>query len=380
VTMGTMTATAPAAGSALSEPVVVRYAAAGVMLFAVVGALASPHGPVVGWAGAVAAIAVAATLLLAGVSGVVLHGGLLLIAAALTVQSAGVSSTLGWMGFCLIAVWAGVSSPPRMVVATTAVLLSVFVVQFAADPSEPGWAAWSTGTLFSAVTCVFARKLVVTLAELRDAQQELAIRSREEERARIAAEIHDVVGHALTVTLLHISSARLALDEGPEVAGAALAEAERLARAGLDEIRAGVGLMRADGHPALAPLPDAAALPALTDSYRKAGVDVSLAVTGDLSGVGGTHGLVLYRIVQEALTNATRHTAGQPVSVRVDAGADNITADVENECAGTPVTDTGPGLPGSGLRGMADRAASVGGTLTAGPTGGRWHVRAVLPR
>ena len=375
-----MTATASATGSALSEPVVVRYAAAGVMLFAVVGALVSPHGPAVGWAGAVAAIAVAATLLLTGVSGVVLHAGLLLIAAALTVQSAGVSSTLGWMGFCLIAVWAGVSSPPRMVVVTTAVLLSVFVVQFALDPAEPGWGAWSTGTLFSAVTCAFARKLVITLAELREAQQELTIRSREEERARIAAEIHDVVGHALTVTLLHISSARLTLDEGPAAADAALAEAERLARAGLDEIRAGVGLIRTDGHPALTPLPDAAALPGLAESYRKAGVVVTLDVAGDLSGVGATHGLVLYRIVQEALTNATRHAPGRPVSVRVGAGPDSISADVENECAGLPFADSGPGLPGSGLRGMADRAASVGGTLTAGPVSGRWHVRAVLPR
>ena len=117
------------------------------------------------------------------------------------------------------------------------------------------------------------------MVQLRAAQDELAERSRAEERNRIAAEVHDVIGHALTVSLLHIGGARLALDEDPQEARRSLSEAERLTRDSLEEVRATVGLMRTDLPDRRTPLPGAGDLPALVESFRRAGSDVELLST-----------------------------------------------------------------------------------------------------
>ncbi len=212
------------------------------------------------------------------------------------------------------------------------------------------------------------------MAQLRAAQGELAARSRAEERARIAGEVHDVIGHALTVSLLHIGSARLALDENPQEARRALSEAERLTRESLEEVRATVGLMRTDRPDDRTPLPGSDDLPALVESFRRAGSEVELYVDDHLGTLGATRGLAAYRIVQEALTNATRHAPGQPVVVRIGPSNEATTVTVRND--GPPVVLA---APGAGLRGMRERAESVGGRLTAGPTDGGWLVEAVLP-
>jgi signal transduction histidine kinase len=213
------------------------------------------------------------------------------------------------------------------------------------------------------------------MVELGAAQDELAERSRAEERTRIAAEVHDVIGHALTVSLLHISGARLALDEDPQEARRSLLEAERLTRDSLEEVRATVGLMRTDVPGDRAPLPGAGDLPALVESFRRAGSDVQLVADGHLGALGATRGLAAYRIVQEALTNATRHAPGQPVVVQVGPTRDGTTVTVHND--GPPVPAP---TPGAGLLGMRERAESLGGHLTAGPTDDGWLVEAVLPR
>ena len=105
---------------------------------------------------------------------------------------------------------------------------AILVSEWIQQTDEPGWAAWLVGTAFTVVACTFARRLRMTVEQLREAQHQLAERSRAEERNRIAAEVHDVVGHALTVSLLHIGSARLALDEEPR-GGAACARGGRTA-------------------------------------------------------------------------------------------------------------------------------------------------------
>ena len=253
-------------------------------------------------------------------------------------------------------------------------LALVPVVEWLLDTDEPGWGAWFVGIAFSTISCVFARRLRLTVQELRAAQDELAERSRAEERSRIAAEVHDVIGHALTVSLLHISSARLALDEDPDEARRSLSEAERLARESLEEVRATVGVMRRDSPDHAAPLPGTGDLPALVDSFRRAGSDVELVVDEDLGVLGPTRGLAAYRIIQEALTNATKHAHGQPVVVLVGPTKEGTTVTVRNGGVPDPAA-----TPGSGLRGMRERAESVGGLLTAGPTDGGWLVEAVLP-
>lgn len=285
------------------------------------------------------------------------------------------SANLVWMGICLLTGWVALCSSTPVGVGYGVVTMLALLGEWAQQTEEPGWMAWIVGTLFTLVVCHFARRLRETVVDLGAAQHQLAERTRAEERTRIAAEVHDVIGHALTVSLLHITSARLALDEDPEEARAALEEAERLSRQSLDEVRATVGLMRTDGPGETAPLPDATAIPALVDSFRRAGAAVDLTVAGDLPAVGSARGLAAYRVVQEGLTNATKHAPGRPVRVAVHVTDEEVEVTVTND--GTPFGATAP--PGAGLRGMSDRVTGLGGRLDAGPVADGWRVEAVLP-
>ncbi|WP_134323358.1 sensor histidine kinase [Cumulibacter soli] len=345
---------------------------AAVALFAIIGALMSRQQPIIAWGCAAVAIMSAAAIAAAGLTHWRLAGALIVPVAALTVQGFGQASTLSWMAFCVMAMWIGLSAAPRPAVALTALMVAIVAWMFLRQVREPGWAAWSIGTIISVVACIMARALNLTNEALRNAQGELAQRSREEERVRLAAEVHDVIGHGLTVTLLHISSARLALDEGRDAADRELAEAERLTRSSLDEVRATVGLWR-DKQDA-SPLPDAGRITELVKTFRLAGMRVELFMTGGVDDVGGARGLAAYRVIQESLTNAARHAPNAAVTVRVDVADGNVDVCVDSD--GTP----GPNSPGSGIRGMSERVQALGGTFSAGPHEGGWRVAAVLPR
>ena len=177
------------------------------------------------------------------------------------------------------------------------------------------------------------------------------------------------------MSLLHVSSARLAVQYDPDDAVRALAEAERLGRDSLNEVRNAVGLLRQEGQAGdgtAPPLPGAGGLPMLIDQFRSAGAEVALTIAGDTGGLPATTGLAVYRIVQEAVTNAVRHVPGAAitVNVRVEAG----TIDLAVDSAGAP--GQGRGL---GMISMRERAESLGGTCQAGPGGSGWLVRATLP-
>lgn len=343
-------------------------------LFLGLGVLMSPR-PV-----ALSLVLAAASLLVVGVlagrdaRGWVLAAGLAAPVAAAAVMAGGLSTNLVWMTTCVGAAWLAFTSAAPVVAVGTVGMVGVLLLQLAALPEEPGWFAWITGTLVSAAGFSFARRLGVANHQLRAAQAQLAESSRAEERHRIAGEVHDVIGHALTVSLLHIEGARLAVDDAdPEDARERLAEAERLTRHSLEEVRATVGLMRTDG--VTAPLPDAGDLPALVESFRRAGARVELHVSGDLAAAGPGRGLAVYRIVQEALTNATRHAPGEPVRARLEVSGHEVTVEVVNAGA-----DAAPSAEGAGLRGMRERAAALGGLLTAGPVAEGWRVDARIPR
>ena len=142
-----------------------------------------------------------------------------------------------------------------------------------------------------------------------------------------------------------------------------------------------VGLLREDdgpgaGEAATAPLPGVEALPALVERFRSAGADITLTVQGDTGGLPVTTGLAVYRIAQEALTNAAKHAPGRTTAVQlsVDAGRVTLTAD----SSGPPGSVAKPGT-GLGVVSMRERAESLGGTCEAGPGGRGWLVRAALP-
>jgi signal transduction histidine kinase len=261
--------------------------------------------------------------------------------------------------------------------AAWSVAAGVLVFQWITDP-DVGWGPWLAGTTFSAVACWQTRRQQDTADELRAAQAGLAERAKAEERNRIARELHDAVAHSLTVSLLHVSSARLAVqDDDREEAARVLEVAERVGRTALAEVRQAVGMLRSDESRGTdAPLPDATQLAALVETVHAAGAPVSYTETGDVAALPKTIGVVLYRILQEALTNAVRHAPGVPTTVHLAASGTRVVMSVE----------TGPLLnapdavrSGTGLGSMRERAEAVGGTCTAGPHTNGWRVHVEVP-
>lgn len=363
-------------------------------VFAIVGALGSQRPAGVAIPIGLGIATIGGLLAWRDATGWPLAGGAILAAFGLAVIAHAQPANLGWFVICLLAGWVALDAAigPALVVAV--VLIGIPVAEWLMQLSEPGWWAWASGVAFTVMACGFARRQHLLVEELRTAQAGLAQRARAAERSRLAGEVHDVIGHALTVSLLHISSARLAIDDDPQLARASLDEAERLARASLDEVRASVGLIRdhadngphdraellADGEPGdradRRPLPDASQVADLVDSFRNAGAAVDLEVSGDAAELGSARGLAIYRIVQESLTNAVRHAPGESVSVRITVDSSGATVAVTNRCPPGPAPEEG-----SGLMSMRERVGVLGGRLLAGPAhpGPGWRVEGWLP-
>lgn len=265
------------------------------------------------------------------------------------------------------------------------------------------------------------------LGRLRAAQVELAEKSATEERQRIAHEVHDVIAHSLSITMLHLTAARLTLQSatGPDTSEAieALVEAERAGRQAMSDIRHTIGVLAPSGTTTNAGEgggvgagagATAAALPGVRDiselvaSYRAAGLDVEADIeawfceeqvtTSGADGITAATGLALYRICQESLANAAKHAPGSCVKMSLRACNGTAHLRVANtpgtlstmssigsvsSAGGASLPGAGgrpaPAGPGLGIRGMRSRAESLGGTSSAGMQGGSWVVEARLP-
>lgn len=334
-----------------------------------------PHPPlaVVAAAGAAVAVASAAFLLMRR-QPVVLYA--VTACAGITATGGGRSANPGWFAILLVVGWCALTTGRRIGLPLWIAVMALFTLEWAVISRDPGWGAWLAGTVTIFLAALLLRSQLALVAQLRAAQAGLAARARAEERNRISRDLHDVIAHTLTVSLLHVMSARLAVEHDPADAARSLAEAERLGRESLAEVRQVVGLLRAagDGH-GLAntiPQPDAAGIPALVEQFRSAGANVTLSVEGEVRRLPGVVGLVVYRILQEALTNVIKHAPGAPATVRLVVSARNVTLTVDS--LGKPGTGTGHGVSG-----MCERAESAGGTCSAGPSGGGWLVRACFP-
>ncbi|HEX5203027.1 MAG TPA: histidine kinase [Actinoplanes sp.] len=216
------------------------------------------------------------------------------------------------------------------------------------------------------------RERVAEQEELTEAER--AKRSVLEERARIAREMHDVVAHHMSMIAVRAETAPYRVTDLPASAQEELATIATAARAALTDMRRLLGALRAeDGEAPTMPQPGVADLDDLVTTARAAGVDVTLTAV-DLAGVPGTVGLAAYRIMQEALANAARHAPGGPVTIDARGFADRLELTVRNK-------RTGPSAPGGGhgLIGMRERAALLGGELTARPDGSDFVVQATLP-
>ena len=211
-------------------------------------------------------------------------------------------------------------------------------------------------------------------------REEEAQRRVEQERLRIARDLHDAVAHSLTTINVQAGVAAHLLDQNPANARDALRTIEDASHEALDELRAIVGVLREhDGERApLDPTPTVDAVRELVERVRALGLDVSLDIRGERPArLPEAVQLAAYRIVQESLTNARRHPAGAPAHVGLSFEADRVLVTVEN---GPSATGNGSGTGrGVGLIGMRERAASVGGSLTATAVPEGFRVAAELP-
>ncbi|MEV0293090.1 histidine kinase [Nocardia sp. NPDC050710] len=198
-----------------------------------------------------------------------------------------------------------------------------------------------------------------------------------EERRRIAREVHDVIAHSLSITLLHLTAARHALQTDRDVDDAveALVDAERLGRQAMADIRRIIGLLDT-GPSKTVPEPGIGDIEDLVGDFVRAGLDVRATFAGDLDTVSAGVGLALYRIGQESLANVVKHAPGATATVRLTVDEAAVRLDVDNTLPAGPARDPGGGM---GLSGMRQRAELLGGRIAAGPYDDGWSVRAEFP-
>ncbi|KAB2346508.1 sensor histidine kinase [Actinomadura rudentiformis] len=221
------------------------------------------------------------------------------------------------------------------------------------------------------------------------AQRELAEQERRHqatevvltERQRIARELHDVVAHHMSMIAIQAEAAPYKVTELPAETRQDLSEIRATALDALTELRRILGVLRQEDGAETAPQPSLDRLEELVAGARGAGLSVTVTETGDRRHVPPGYELTIYRIVQEALSNAMRHAPGSTVVVAIDFAAEALRVSVVNEPppGGRRPQEPPPG-GGHGLVGMRERAAMLGGELTAGPTlAGGFEVDATLP-
>ncbi|MEU9289818.1 histidine kinase [Streptomyces sp. NPDC048275] len=192
------------------------------------------------------------------------------------------------------------------------------------------------------------------------------------ERNRIARELHDSIGHALTVAVVQAGAARAAGD--PAFTDRALGAIEDTGRAALEDLERVLGVLREAERP-VSSRPTLTEADRLLESARASGAKVEAEVTGPVETVPGPVSREGYRILQESLTNVLRHAEGVPARVCIEVQDGRLVLEVRN-----PLTAeiSGPGR-GSGLRGIRERAALLGGRARTGPDAGDWQVHVELP-
>jgi signal transduction histidine kinase len=222
------------------------------------------------------------------------------------------------------------------------------------------------------------------VAEQIRTQEALAEHAVADERRRIAREVHDVIAHSLSVTLLHVTGARRALQQDRDSddiddAVEALEQAEQLGRQAMADIRRTVGLL--DNSPRkggqITPEPGVDDIGVLVGDFERAGLAVALHIDGSTRHVSGAVGLALYRIVQESLANIAKHAPDSKSAVELTISATSARLAVTNRLpAAVAVAQSSEGR---GLRGMRQRVELLGGVIEAGPTHDGWSVCAAIP-
>lgn len=259
------------------------------------------------------------------------------------------------------------------------------VLLFAAALPMEMKVGWAVGLTALVAFALLIRWLVLSRRQLAKQEEvselERARRTILEEKARIARDLHDVVAHHMSLVVVQAQTAQYRVANVSPEARAEFDSIGSTAREALNEIRGMLGVLRSDGQLAEhAPQPGVENVEELLEGTHRAGVPVVWNIVGDRDTLSPATGLAVYRILQESLSNASRHAPGAAVEVNVEYGQSLISVSVANGPGRTasqlPHGENG----GHGLGGMRDRALSVGGLLTAVPLDdGGFVVTAQLP-
>lgn len=237
---------------------------------------------------------------------------------------------------------------------------------------------------------LFFLTIAAMIGHILQLQQRLVIKERArqaalteqaaaDERRRIAREIHDVIAHSLSVTMLHLTGARRALQEDNDIddAVAGLQDAERLGRQAMSDIRQTVGLlgMRDAAPMRLTPEPGLSDIPDLVESFASAGLRVDSHLEADAADLTPGVGLALFRVTQESLANIAKHAPTSAVQLRLQLDQGVADLSVRNSLPG-PVAEV---RQGAGLPGMRQRIETLDGEFRAGPGPDGWTVQARIP-
>ncbi|GAA0898854.1 sensor histidine kinase [Pseudonocardia zijingensis] len=235
------------------------------------------------------------------------------------------------------------------------------------------WLAW-IAAFVAAVELWRARR--ERREQARAAAAEVERRRGSEERLQIARDLHDVLGHHISLINVQAGVALYLMDDDPEQARSALTAIKQSSRDLLREMRSTLGVLRGvDEEPPQHPVAGLARLDELVDATRAAGLPVDVEIDGEPRELPPSVDTAAYRIIQEALTNARKHAGPARASVLLTYTEDGIRMRIDDDGAGPA---GGPGT-GNGLPGMRERAEALGGTLTAGPRpGGGFRVDAHL--
>ena len=296
------------------------------------------------------------------------------------------------IAFYTVAVW----SPPRRVIGAAALLeigivLGVVALRGPSSSRTVGWHAVFVWALASGLVAVAgllgyyvrtnrrARAAAVAeraerLEREREQQAQLAASA---ERARIAREMHDIVAHNIAVMIALAEGAAYTTKKDADQAVDLMGRVSTTGRTALTEMRRLLGVLRQAAPDEHAPQPSLADLDGLLVSFRAAGLDVEMTVTGQSFPLPPSAQLAVYRMVQEALTNTLKHAPGAAARVLLRYAEGEVGLEVTDD-GGVGAGGAAPGT-GHGIAGMRERAAVFGGQVSAGPhPGGGWRVRAVL--
>ncbi|WP_405690088.1 sensor histidine kinase [Streptomyces sp. NBC_00057] len=244
----------------------------------------------------------------------------------------------------------------------------------AAWGQELGVAAWAVAIIAAAE---FVRVRREQWADQRAEREAAEQRRADEERLRMARELHDVLAHSISVINVQSSVGLALLDSDPEQARTALTTIKAASKEALGEVRQVLDTLRTPGDAPRAPAPGLDRLPELVEQAAGAGLTVAVETDGVRGAVPPGADLAAFRIVQEALTNVVRHSGSRTAQVRIGYEPGHIRLRIDDE---GPATGNDAGGSGNGLAGMRERAAALGGTIEAGPRAdGGFRVRAELP-